>query len=338
MKKWMVLVVFAFAAGALQAQARQPNWDSSYVSLDAGGGTSDILVDGLSFGFFLEPKLGLTPRIMIGSKAGAHFSTDENNIVAMETQVFLRWNFLRVNRGAYGSSGNPFLFFVQGGLGHLGAFRQFDGEFDNKNSRASFLADGTAGVTIPLGSHWHIEPSVRGGYPFMFGASVTVGRNFQLPRRTVREIVHELEYVEIIRELPPNEIIQRVLINQVEYIIFAGFQSHFNQGIDRDAQSLNELVIYHTSRILRENPDYRIRIEGHANPITVDPEERHVLAALSEARANEVARVLRESGVADEQIIVIAYGGTRVVASQDDVAHWNMNRRVELIIMQMDDN
>ena len=58
--------------------------------------------------------------------------------------------------------------------------------------------------------------------------------------------------------------------------------------------------------------------------------------ALSEERANEVARQLMMHGVDEEQIVIIAYGGARIVAGADDHDHWNMNRRVELIVIQVD--
>jgi hypothetical protein len=308
----------------LYAQTDNPIQNTSYFSLEGGAGTSDVLVEGLSFSFLINPKFSLTPSFAIGAKNIFHVSTDD--IMALETQVFLRWNFLRL--GKQGASGNTTDIFIQGGIGFLGAFKGND----VKDSRASLLADATVGVTIPLSSSWYIEPSFRTGYPFIGGAAITVGRKFPLSRRQF----HELEYVEVIKMLPASEIIKRIMITQVEYIIFAPNNSGFNYGVDRDARALNELVIEHTAKILRENPDFRIRIEGHANPVSHEPGEIEELLTLSTARANEVARQLVQKGVQEEQIIIIAYGGARVVAGATDHDHWNMNRRVELIIIQVD--
>ena len=340
MKKSVCILLFFVIIGGLYAQTKTPTWDNAYFSLDGGFGSSDVLVEGMSFALFFEPKFIISPRFTVGIKNGIHFSTDD--IIALETQGFFRWNFLRLALGGQGLANNSSNIFIQGGIGLLGAFRrfedEFDGKFDVRNSRASVLADVTAGITIPLSSNWHIEPSIRGGYPFNYGAALTIGRKFPLPQRTIHEIIREYEYVEIIRTLPPNEIISRMLISQVEYIIFAPNIAVFNQGLDHDAQSLNDLVLDHTAQILRENTDYRIRIEGHANPVTRLPGESEELAVLSESRAHEVARLLRQRGIAEEQIIVIAHGGTRVVAGADDHDHWNMNRRVELIIVQVNAN
>jgi len=312
-------------SGLLYAQVDSLNRDFSsrdtpYISLDGGIGTSDVLVDGMSFSVLLNPKLSLTPAFMIGSKNIFHFTTD--NIMALEAQAFFRWNLLRL-----GSSQATTDIFIQGGAGFLGAFKGSD----VKNSRASVLADFTAGVTIPLSSRWYIEPSVRTGYPFIGGAAITFGHRFPLTKKVV---FHDLEYVEVIRNLPPSEIIKRIAINQVEYVLFAPDSARFNTGIDRDAQSLNELVINHISQVLRENPDFHVRLEGHANPVTHASGEIDELITLSINRANEVARQLRQRGVREEQIVVIGYGGARIVANDHD--HWNMNRRVELIIIQVD--
>ncbi|MDR2965014.1 MAG: OmpA family protein [Treponema sp.] len=316
----LVLVVFNIT-GLLYTQTNLPNTETPYISLDGGVGSSDVLVDGMSFCILLNPKLSLTPGFMIGSKNILHISTDD--IIALEAQVFFRWNFLRL-----GSSITTDIF-VQGGVGFLGAFKGSD----VRDSRASLLADFTAGVTIPLASGWYIEPSIRGGYPFIAGAAITAGYKFPLTKKVE---FHGLEYSEVIKNLPPNEIIRRIVINQVEYIIFAPDSARFNIGVDRDAQALNELVILHVAQILRENPDFRVRLEGHANPVTHATGEMEELVALSTARANEVARQLRQKGVRESQIVVIGYGGARILADTTDHDHWNMNRRVELIVIQVD--
>ena len=54
---------------------------------------------------------------------------------------------------------------------------------------------------------------------------------------------------------------------------------------------------------------------------------------LSKLRANVVAEQLKAKGIREEQIVVIAYGGTRTVTSEHDI--WNRNRRVELIVIQV---
>ena len=325
-------ICFLTLINGLYAQTSVQSRDTRYFSLDGGLGTSDILEHGLSFGLLLDPKFTLTRSLMLGTKSGVHFSNDR--IIALETQAYLRWNFLRLDSSRFPDSFNTTNFFIQGGAGFLGALKGTN----VKDSRASLLFDATAGVTIPLFSRWHIEPSIRGGYPFIIGIAVTAGYKFPLVPKTALEEPGpaRIETIETIRTLSPNEIIRMIMIAQVDYILFAPNIAKFNTALDRDASSLNELVLNSTAKILGEHPDYRVRIEGHANPVTSDPNEADELMLLSSMRANAVAEQLKARGVAQEQMVVISFGGTRIVASDHD--HWNMNRRVEMIIIQVDAN
>jgi len=315
-KRAVLFFALLGTAAALHAQAGR--WETFW-ALDAGIASNDILVEGVSLGLVLDPSISLTPRITIGSKNVINFSTDETmNIVALETQAYFRWNFLRLRNPE-----RPTNIFAQGGVGLVAAYRGADVQM----TRGSVLVDGTAGITIPVSSRWHIEPSVRVGYPFIAGVSVTAGRRFPL------RLPSRIEYREIIRIPPPTEIVKRITIVQVEYVIFGPDISAYNDGIDADARALNDLVIGHTVEVLKENPNYVVRLEGHANPLTYTPAQFEDLVALSEERADEVAGLLKARGVPEEQIVVAAFGGARTAARDFD--HRNMNRRVELIIKEI---
>jgi len=317
-----ILLLLLIPFKGLYAQTGFPA--GNFWSLDAGVGMSDILVSGTSYQIIIDPKLWLSPLLTVGSKTGINYSTDE--ILTFETQVYLRWNFLRP-----GPANNPVNIFAQGGLGLLAAYRGSNNPFDDVTmTRGSLLADVALGVTIPLSSRWHIEPSVRMGYPHIWGFSVTAGYKFPLPQSTFTR-VDSTEAA-----LPHNEIIRIIRISAIEFILFGPDIGRYNIGIDRDAQQLNELVLNYTAQTLRENPDFRVRIEGHANPITVHHSEADELMALSSARANVVAEQLRSRGVSDDQMIIVAFGGTRNTTNEWDVR--NRNRRVELMIIQLDSN
>ena len=331
-KRIFLLLTFLTLMSGLYAQTAFPAGD--YWALDAGFGMTDILVKGQSYQFILDPKLWLSPPLMVGSRVGINYSTDaeSRNILTFEGQVYLRWNFLRLGK-------NPekkVNIFLQGGLGLISAYRGKDiNPFDDvTQTRGSLMADAAAGITIPLTSRWHIEPSVRGGYPHIVGFGITVGCKFPLPQKTKYEkLPPEIQTVEIIRTLPPNEIIKRIMIAEVEFVLFGPDIGKYNIGIDHDAQGLNELVLNSIAKTLKENPDLRVRIEGHANPVTTDPHEADELMTLSTLRANVVAEQLKTKGVNEEQMVVIAFGGTRTVTSDHDI--WNRNRRVELIVIQV---
>ena len=104
--------------------------------------------------------LGLDYRFMESFAAGFHFtfSTNFDGIAVMEPAALFRWYFL-----------GPF--FVQG---DLGAFIVFDlGEMDVR-----FLGGLRAGMRIPLGEMFYVEPYGRLGYPFMFGIGAIAGVKF----------------------------------------------------------------------------------------------------------------------------------------------------------------
>jgi len=333
-----LLVALFFFTAALHAQTEQRTktvYDypaGNYWSLDIGAGMSGILVDGLSFQFIIDPKLWLSPALMVGAKAGVNYSAEKktsdnvfSDILTIEGQVYLRWNFLRLGRNL----DKQVNIFAQAGLGLIASYRGDANPFDDVTlTRGSVLADAALGITIPLTPRWHMEPLVRGGYPHLLGFSLTAGYKFPLPSATSTTT---REYIERVRVLPANEVVKRITVSAIEFIIFGPDIGSYNIGIDRDAQQLNELILNGTVQMLKDHPEYRVRIEGHANPYTINRSEHEELMALSTMRANVVAGLLRERGIRDEQMIVIAFGGTRNATSEWDIR--NRNRRVELMIL-----
>jgi len=318
----VLLITFILIVCAAHAQSEFPA--GNYWSLDAGIGMSDIMVKGSSFQLVIDPKLWLSQQMVVGSKMGINYSNEEDSydILTFEGQVYLRWNFLRL-----GNKKNPANIFLQGGIGLVSSYRGWENVFDDvTRTRGSLLADAALGLTIPLSERWHIEPLIRGGYPHIWGASITAGYKFKLPqsRETVKTIT-KMEY---------NEIIKHIKISAIEFVIFGPDIGSYNVGIDRDAQQLNELIIIGTAKFLIENPQYRVRIEGHANPYTISVSEIEELMALSTMRADVVAQQLRDRGVSDDQMVVVAFGGTRSATSEWDVR--NRNRRVELMLINFD--
>jgi len=310
-KRIIFLLMFAAFFNGLYAQTEFPG--GYYWSLDAGYGTADVLVKGLSNQFIIDPKIWLSPAFMVGNKFGINYSTDK--ILAFEDQLYLRWNFLRP-----GPPEKPVNIFLQGGIGMLAMYRGTDTLFgDAVNNRGSLMFDMAAGVTIPLTSRWHIEPSIRGGYPHIAGISITAGYKFRFPQR--------IKYGNL-------DIIKRMLVASVDSIMFGPDTEQYNVDIDRSVQERNETVLDSIAKTLKSNPDFRVRIEGHANPVTNDSAETGRLIALSVMRADTVAEKLKAKGVTEEQMVVMGFGGSKIISS--DI--WNMNRRVELIVLQIKNN
>ena len=346
MKRIITVLVFIFSINTLHAEFNSFKCDVSHWILSGGFGMSSILVDGTSYQAVFDPKLRLSPALMLGSKNSFNMSTD--GIITLETQAFLRWNIFGFPKRDPGFFQQYFNVFIQGGVGLLGSIKGPDdlNVPNKKKTRASLLFDGTLGMTIPLGQRWVIEPSVRGGYPFIWGAALTFGYKFPVPQRTIyqegpvrvhyQERINYQDRVEYISVPITNEIIKRIVVSRVDYILFGPDISNYNAGIDADGRSLNDLVLTSVVQVLKDNQNSRVRLEGHANPVTNSPYEIQELSALSANRAYEISRLLREKGVSENQIIVAALGGTRTLTEEQ--ARWNMNRRVELIVFQGDIN
>jgi len=339
-----LLIMFFTFLGVLHAQTENGTESQAkteidfpagnFWSLDAGMGMSGILVKGTSFQFIIDPKLWLSPPLMVGSKVGINYSTETeetnlSNILTFEGQVYMRWNFLRFGENMDKRTN----VFAQLGLGLISAHRGTSNPLNEvTTTRGSIMVDAALGITIPLSPRWHIEPQIRTGYPHLYGFSLTGGYKFPLPQS---KYISSTEYVEVEKALPATEVIKRFTISAIEFVIFGPDIGSYNVGIDRDAQQLNELLIIATAEMLKEHPEYRVRIEGHANPFTINISEHEELMALSTMRANVVAGLLRDKGVSDEQMTIIAFGGTRNATSEWDVR--NRNRRVELMIFHYEE-
>jgi OmpA-OmpF porin, OOP family len=79
--------------------------------------------------------------------------------------------------------------------------------------------------------------------------------------------------------------------------------------------------------VLKESPDRKVMIEGHTDSVGGDDYNRQ----LSERRAAAVQTALLERGVASNQITAVGKGETFPVASNDNAAGRQQNRRVEMV-------
>jgi len=116
------------------------------------------------YGFAFGPgfSIGFGARLSIGVKA-AWFFTKEG-IDVLEVNVLLRFYLLK--------KANSGLFFeIMGGP----ALYNRSGEFSTPSNAGSISAGAAFGWRFVLFNRWFIEPSIRGGYPYLFGASVLTG-------------------------------------------------------------------------------------------------------------------------------------------------------------------
>lgn len=81
---------------------------------------------------------------------------------------------------------------------------------------------------------------------------------------------------------------------------------------------------------LRENPDIRVRIEGHTDERA---SEAHNLE-LSRERAEAVKRILVGFGIATDRLDAVGLGEANPIASNDTPEGRALNRRVELDVIE----
>jgi outer membrane protein OmpA-like peptidoglycan-associated protein len=121
---------------------------------------------------------------------------------------------------------------------------------------------------------------------------------------------------------------------QVPSIVFRENAADFN-NIPADRADNNIRVLRRIADILNKFRDYKVQVEGHANPVLqTQQEERGELQPLSEARARMVMNTLVDFGVARSRLSFVGMGGTKPVVKHDDRDNWWKNRRVEFVLIK----
>jgi len=86
-------------------------------------------------------------------------------------------------------------------------------------------------------------------------------------------------------------------------------------------------IVARHGRYLAQNPDGRVRLEGH----TDERGSREYNIALGESRAETVSRMLQLQGVGGDQVRTISYGEELPVDEAHNSEAWAKNRRVNVI-------
>ena len=81
---------------------------------------------------------------------------------------------------------------------------------------------------------------------------------------------------------------------------------------------------------LAHNPDLSVQIEGFADPRGGEGAN----LALSKARAEQVAKLLTQTGVASDRLTVVAHGESLSAAQEGDVDGYALERRVSIQLMR----
>jgi outer membrane protein OmpA-like peptidoglycan-associated protein len=102
------------------------------------------------------------------------------------------------------------------------------------------------------------------------------------------------------------------------------------RGVSPELALQNQKALTEIAEKMLKNPQYRILIDGHANPVLkTTSEETESLIPLSLQRATAVANYLVEMYSIDSRRLILAGAGGRYASRNDET----QNRRVNLFII-----
>jgi len=124
---------------------------------------------------------------------------------------------------------------------------------------------------------------------------------------------------------------------QIPSIVFRPNFADF-EGLSKEVVDNNNRILRRIAQILNKFRDYKVMVEGHANP--TQPEgaardrEETELKRISEARAKAVVDLLVRYGVARNRLSYTGVGGSSPIVRFEDRDNWWKNRRVEFILIK----
>ncbi len=107
-------------------------------------------------------------------------------------------------------------------------------------------------------------------------------------------------------------------------IVLRGVHFDFNKY---DIRADSEPILDEAGRILKDNPDLVIHVDGYCDIIGSEEYNQR----LSERRADAVAHYLEAHGISRSRLITRGFGKTNFIASNDTDEGRAQNRRVELV-------
>jgi arsenate reductase-like glutaredoxin family protein len=174
----------------------------------------------------------------------------------------------------------------------------------------------------------------------------------EIPPKDIMDYLTDEQIQYIVSKQPPQKIFQSIKIIGIEYVLFAGDSSVVNgpHGTGAQTNLTDEEKAYNTSTIqemaelLNNNPTYIAMLHGHANPVTFTDGEKSDLTKLSNDRANDVKRVLLteynklpanpDNPAFDDRVSTSGYGGEKVLFG-NNTTYTALNRRVEMILFEI---
>jgi hypothetical protein len=166
-------------------------------------------------------------------------------------------------------------------------------------------------------------------YPFIFRAIDSLGNISTLDGTIGVDVL-------VIRDGDNLKIMVPSIVFRANEADFKGRDLDPAQGLTQAQIDNNNRVLRRIAQILNKFRDYRVQVEGHANPTSkvVPPAEAQGDLALSERRSKAVVDFLVGFGVNRGRLSAIGRGSTRPIITFEDHDNWWKNRRVEFILIK----
>jgi len=145
--------ILMFSAGSLSALS------GVFAGLGVEGNANTR--EGAALGGALSGGVDLDHQFSLGLKTA--FSSNMDTVTTLETSAFFRYYIPLKIDGLFAQADIGAAFF-----------------FEDGKSYPAFLAGLSAGWRFYLNKNWYMEPSIRGGYPFFWGAGLIGGFRFNL--------------------------------------------------------------------------------------------------------------------------------------------------------------
>jgi outer membrane protein OmpA-like peptidoglycan-associated protein len=159
-------------------------------------------------------------------------------------------------------------------------------------------------------------------YPYTFAAADSLGNNSTLEGDIAVDVL-------VLKEGDNLRV-------QVPSIVFGANSGGFD-GLDEETKAGNDFILMRIAQVLSKFGTYKIRVEGHANPLARTERERQreqtqELQPLSEKRAQTIVDYLVSLGIERSRLTSYGIGGARPIVSYEDRDNWWKNRRVEFLL------
>lgn len=123
------------------------------------------ILSAISAGAWFSVIQDMGEHFAVGGKVG--YSQNYSGIITLEMAALGRWyvfSFEKLRLFAQLEAGMALIFYERKAYPRIGG-----------KTYPAFLGGLALGGRIPLGSWWYLEPTLRGGYPYIWGVGINFG-------------------------------------------------------------------------------------------------------------------------------------------------------------------